>query len=64
MIAPRYNIVTFVELDTMAFIDCAKHSGRDTWSDPKPWPREVLTLALVCGSVGFWAVLILAAGTI
>ena len=57
-------MMCFRGVETMAFIDCAKHSERNTWSAQKPWPREFLTLALVCGSVGFWAVVVLAAGAI
>jgi len=61
----RFLNATLLSL-TMAFLDDAQHTGRNTYSvnDSKPWPRELLTLAWVCISVGFWAVLLLVTGTI
>jgi len=45
----------------MAFLDDARHSGRDSFA-PRAgsWPREFMTLAIVAGCLAFWAVAILA----
>ena len=45
----------------MAFIDDARHSGRNTFeSTSAAWPREFVTLAMVASCLAFWAVLVLA----
>jgi hypothetical protein len=45
----------------MAFLDDARHTGRNTYaSDCGPWPREFVTLALVAGCLAFWAIVVLA----
>jgi hypothetical protein len=44
----------------MAFLDDARHSGRDTYAPPaRSWPREFVTLAIVAGSLAFWALIVL-----
>jgi hypothetical protein len=44
----------------MAFLDDARHSGRDTYApSAQSWPREFVTLAIVAGSLAFWALFVL-----
>jgi len=43
----------------MAFLDDARHSGRNTY-ESHSWPREFVTLAVVGGSLAFWVIVILA----
>jgi hypothetical protein len=56
----RYLIVSRRE-PKMAFLDDARHSGRDSFA-PRAgsWPREFMTLAVVAGCLAFWAVAVLA----
>jgi len=43
----------------MAFIDDARHSGRELYATPrKPWPRAYYTLAALGTSVLIWAIMI------
>jgi hypothetical protein len=45
----------------MAFLDDARHSGRDTFAPhSRPWPREFVTLAIVASCLAFWAIAVLA----
>ena len=48
----------------MAYLDDARHSGRNTYVSgahpwAHPWPREFVTLAVVAGCVAFWAIVAL-----
>jgi hypothetical protein len=43
----------------MAFLDDARHSGRNSYEPRRhPWPREFMTLAVVAGCLAFWGMLV------
>ena len=50
----------------MAFSVDAMHGGRFPYPGPRgfAWPREFLTLAIVCGLVVFWTLVLLVTGII
>jgi hypothetical protein len=58
-VKPTLNLGDFRGVQAMVLLDDARHSGRNTWHDGGPWPFELVTLAIVLGSLGFWALILL-----
>jgi hypothetical protein len=63
-VGSRCLLVALVEM-LMASLKDTRQREMNTYEPPYThWPREFLTLAVVSGCVSFWALVLMASGTI